>query len=105
MTENITPEVFQKLLSLVALEVPEEEEEYLRGELNNQMISVEVLESIPIDAETDPADHGVPYTEENSPSPRPDQSRLDAHRKDILQQAPETEDDFIVVPDISHEEL
>jgi len=105
MTENITPEVFQKLLSLAALEVPKKEKEYLRGELNNQMISVEILESIPIDAETDPADHGVPYTEENSPSPRSDQSRQDTHRKDILQQAPETEGDFIVVPDISHEEL
>ncbi len=105
MAENITPKVFQRLLELAALEVPEQEGEYLRKELNNQMISIEVLESIPIDAETEPADHGVPYTAENSPSLRSDRSSQDPNREEILSQAPEVDEGFIVVPDISHEEL
>lgn len=105
MTDNITPEIFKKLVKLAALEVSQEEGDYLRRELNNQMVSIEVLESIPIDAETEPADHGVPYTENNSPLPREDVARQDPHREDILGQAPEFEDGYIVVPDISQEEL
>jgi len=69
------------------------------------MVSIEVLESIPIDAETGTAAHGVPYTAMNSPVPREDVTHQDPHREDILKQAPELEDGYIVVPDISHEEL
>lgn len=105
MTENIPPEIFEKLVKLAALEVSREEGEYLRRELNNQMVSIEVLESIPIDAETEPADHGVPYDETNSPHPREDITSQDPHREEILGQAPELEDGYIVVPDISQEEL
>jgi len=105
MTEQITPVDFQRLADLASLELPEEEAEYLRKELNNQMVSIEVLESIPIDADTDTAAHGLPYTENNSPVPRVDESRQDPNRQDILDQAPELEDGYIVVPDISHEEL
>ena len=105
MTDKISPDVFKRLAELASLELLEKEGEYLRKELNNQMISIEVLESIPIDAETGTAAHGVPYTEENSPEPREDVSRQDPNRLDILAQAPELEDGYIVVPDISHEEL
>lgn len=105
MKDNITPEVFQHLVDLASLEVSKAEGEYLRKELNNQMVSIEVLESIPIEAETGTAAHGVPYTENNSPALRDDVSRQDPNREDILAQAPELEDGFIVVPDISHEEL
>jgi len=105
MTENITTRIFEKLVKLAALEVSQEEGQYLRRELNNQMVSIEVLESIPIDAETEPADHGVPYDETNSPLPREDLAQRDPHREDILGQAPELEDGYIVVPDISQEEL
>ncbi len=105
MTDKITPDVFKRLVDLASLELKESEGEYLRKELNNQMVSIEVLESIPIEAETGTAAHGVPYTGENSPEPRDDVSRQDPHRLDILAQAPELEDGYIVVPDISHEEL
>jgi Asp-tRNA(Asn)/Glu-tRNA(Gln) amidotransferase C subunit len=47
----------------------------------------------------------LPYTDKNSPVPREDISFQDPHREDILKQAPELEDGYIVVPDISHEEL
>ena len=105
MSDKITPDDFQRLVDLASLELPLEEAEYLRGELNNQMISIEVLESIPIDAETNTAAHGLPYTEFNSASPREDISRQDPNRQAILDQAPELEDGFIVVPDISNQEL
>jgi len=105
MKDKITPDDFQRLADLASLELPQEEAEYLRGELNNQMISIEVLESIPIEADTGTAAHGLPYTDYNSPSPRKDEASQDPHRQDILDQAPELEDGFIVVPDISHEEL
>lgn len=105
MTERISREDFQKLADLASLELPEAEAEYLRKELNNQMISIEVLESIPIDAETGSAAHGLPYTDLNSPAPRPDETRQDPHREQILAQAPELEDGYIVVPDIAQEEL
>jgi aspartyl/glutamyl-tRNA(Asn/Gln) amidotransferase C subunit len=105
MTEQITPGDFQRLADLASLELPEEEAEYLRKELNNQMLSIEILESIPIDADTGSAAHGLPYTEYNSAIPRVDESRQDPNRQDILDQAPELEDGYIVVPDISQEEL
>ncbi|MEJ2411436.1 MAG: Asp-tRNA(Asn)/Glu-tRNA(Gln) amidotransferase subunit GatC [Anaerolineales bacterium] len=105
MTERISREDFQKLADLASLELPEEEAEYLRKELNNQLISIEVLESIPIDAEISSAAHGLPYTDSNSSQPRPDETRMDSHREEILAQAPELEEGYIVVPDIAQEEL
>ncbi|MFV1950228.1 MAG: aspartyl/glutamyl-tRNA amidotransferase subunit C [Anaerolineales bacterium] len=105
MTEQIAPGDFQRLADLASLELPEEEAEYLRKELNNQMLSIEILESIPIDADTGSAAHGLPYTEYNSAIPRVDESHQDPNRQDILDQAPELEDGYIVVPDISQEEL
>ena len=105
MVEKISQQDFERLAELASLELPEREAEYLRKELNNQMISIEVLESIPIDADTGTAAHGVPYSDYNSPVPREDVSRQDPHREAILKQAPELEDGYIVVPDISHEEL
>lgn len=105
MTDKISPKDFQRLAELASLELPAEEAEYLRKELNNQMLSIEVLESIPIDTEVGAAAHGIPYDEYNSAEPREDISRQDPHREQILEQAPELEDGYIVVPDISHEEL
>ena len=105
MTDKISPEDFDRLTDLATLELPADEAEYLRKELNNQMISIEILESIPIDAEIGTAAHGIPYDELNSAAPREDISRQDPNREEILKQAPELEDGYIVVPDISYEEL
>jgi len=105
MTDKISPEDFERLADLASLELPADEAEYLCKELNNQMLSIEVLESIPIDAKTGSAAHGIPYDEFNSAIPREDVSSQDPNRDEILKQAPELEDGYIVVPDISHEEL
>jgi aspartyl-tRNA(Asn)/glutamyl-tRNA(Gln) amidotransferase subunit C len=105
MSDRITPQDFERLAELASLELSGSEAEYLRRELNNQMISIEVLESIPIEADVATAAHGVPYDSPNSPAPRADEIRQDPNRQDILDQAPELEDGYIVVPDISQEEL
>jgi aspartyl-tRNA(Asn)/glutamyl-tRNA(Gln) amidotransferase subunit C len=105
MADRINPEDFKRLAELASLELPEDEAEYLRKELNNQMVSIEVLESIPIEADTGAAAHGLPYSEYNSPVPREDVAKSNPDREDILKGAPELEDGYIVVPDISHEEL
>lgn len=105
MTDKITPEVFDRLVKLASLELDAEEARYLRRELNHQLVSVEVLEGIPIEEGGETAAHGVPYTEENSPRPREDVIRKDPHREEIMDQAPEVENGYIVVPDISHQEL
>lgn len=105
MTDLITKELFQHLVQLAALELSDEEGEYLRGQLNNQLKAVHELEAIPLDPATPIASHGVPYTpditapkrtDEWNPYPRPD---------DILSQAPETDDRYIIVPEIPHTEL
>jgi aspartyl-tRNA(Asn)/glutamyl-tRNA(Gln) amidotransferase subunit C len=105
MADKISGDDFKHLAELASLELSENEAEYLRKELNNQMVSIEVLESIPIEADTGTAAHGVPYSDYNSSVPRKDISYKDPHREDILTQTPELEDGYIVVPDISHEEL
>lgn len=105
MKEKITPEVFQRLVELAALKLTPEEAQYLRQELNNQLVSIEILEGIPIADDVKAASHGVPYPPEHSPDMREDEIIPDPDREAILNQAPELENGYIVVPDISQEEL
>ena len=44
--QPITPDLFNHLVELAALELSEDEAEYLRQELNNQMKAIEELEAI-----------------------------------------------------------
>lgn len=103
--ETITREIFDHLVELAALELSDEESEYLRGQLNNQLKAVRELEAIPLDAKTVLTPHGVTYTAQTSPALRSDDWVPFPHPEAILDQAPETEDGYIVVPDIPHEEL
>lgn len=105
MTEAIDPGLFEHLVHLAALELAPEEAEYLRRELNNQLEAIHELEAIPLDPTTSATSHGIPYTGEIQPSLRPDAWEPFADAQDILSQAPETSDDYFVVPDIPHEEL
>lgn len=105
MTEPITPELFKHLVQLAALELPPEEAEYLRRQLNNQLKAVHELESIPLDPATPITSHGVPYTPQITPPIRPDEWAPYPEPDQILAQAPETEDRYIVVPEIPHTEL
>jgi aspartyl/glutamyl-tRNA(Asn/Gln) amidotransferase C subunit len=105
MTDPITPEIFNHLVELAALELDSTEAEYIRRQLNNQLKAINELEAIPLDAETHLTSHGVPYTLEISPALRPDEWIPGQNADAILQQAPETEGRYIVVPDIPHTTL
>ncbi len=105
MAEQITSDLFDHLVELAALELEKNEAEYLRQQLNNQLKSIEELQAIPVDPNTPPAAHGIPYTPEISQQLRPDEWHPDPVAEFIIQQAPETEDGYIVVPEIPHTEL
>lgn len=105
MADEISREVFNKMVELAALELSPEEADYLHQQLNNQLTSVAELAAIPLDENTLAASHGVPYTADNSPGVREDKHDPFKNPKEILAQAPDSDEDYFVVPDIPHEDL
>jgi aspartyl-tRNA(Asn)/glutamyl-tRNA(Gln) amidotransferase subunit C len=101
----ITPPIFDHLVELAALELEPDEAAYLRRELNHQLEAIRELEAIQVDPATPITSHGVDYTPEISPLPRPDESRPCSEADEILAQAPETDGRYIAVPDIPHTDL
>lgn len=105
MNDEITPELFTYLVDLAALELDPEEGEYLRRQLNNQLKVIHELERIEIPADTPPAAHGVSFGAALRPALRDDTPLPSDKAQAILQQAPEVEDGYFVVPEIPHTEL
>lgn len=105
MTEKITKEIFDHMVELAALELDEAEAQYLRKELNNQLLAIEELSAIPLPDDIEPAAHGVPYPENLSAPIREDIHKKFADPDAILAGAPEIEDRYFIVPDIQHEDL
>jgi aspartyl-tRNA(Asn)/glutamyl-tRNA(Gln) amidotransferase subunit C len=105
MSDEITPELFRHLVELAALELNPEETEYLRREMNNQLKSIHELVSIPIDSESPIASHGIPYSASISACIRPDKWYAYLEPGKLLAQAPETDEGYIVVPEIPHKDL
>ncbi len=105
MTDEITRELFNKLVDLAALELEKEESEYIRRQLNDQLTSVRELAAVPLDDETPLAAHGVPYTLEASALARKDQHDPFRKPEEILAGAPEEEDRYFITPEIPHEDL
>lgn len=105
MTDEITPELFEHLVDLAAFAFNPDEAEYLRRELNNQLKAIHQLEAVPLDEDIPLASHGVPYTKQTRPSLREDAWQPCENPGDILEQAPQVEDDYIIVPDIPHTKL
>ncbi|MEK6256342.1 MAG: Asp-tRNA(Asn)/Glu-tRNA(Gln) amidotransferase subunit GatC [Chloroflexota bacterium] len=105
MSDQIDKETFNHMVELAALELDDKEAEYLRGELNNQLKAIHELESIPLDDETPATSHGVPYTPEISAQVREDKHIRFPDSEALINQAPESDDGYIVVPDIPHEDL
>jgi aspartyl/glutamyl-tRNA(Asn/Gln) amidotransferase C subunit len=105
MSDPISPEVFNELVQLAALELEAAEAEYLRQQLNNQLKAIDQLESIPLDEALPVTTHGVPYTPEIRPPIRLDEWIACLNPDEILGQAPQAEDRYIVVPEIPHTEL
>jgi aspartyl-tRNA(Asn)/glutamyl-tRNA(Gln) amidotransferase subunit C len=105
MTDAITPEIFEYLVTLAALELTPDEGQYLRQQLNNQLKAIAELERLPIADDVPPAAHGVTYRPGLRPALRDDVHRPSDRAAAILAQAPEVEDGYLVVPDIPHTEL
>ncbi len=105
MDELINKETFSHLVDLAALQMDPDEAEYLRQQLNNQLNAIRELEATPLEEDVPITSHGVPYTPENSPAPREDRWYPYPNPEDIIGQAPEAEDGYIIVPDIPHTDL
>lgn len=103
--EEITEEIFEKLVTFAALELNPEERIYLIKQLNYQLDVVHELESISIDLDTPITSHGVPYTPQISPVMRSDEWIECPNPEAILAQAPQVEEGYVIVPDIPHTEL
>lgn len=105
MAEEITKDIFAKLVSLAALELNPDEGEYLRGQLNKQLMAVHELESIPLSADVPLASHGVPFPAAVSPELRKDTWLPFPDSGEIMEQGPQTSDNYFVVPEILHTRL
>jgi len=105
MPEKISKEVFEHLVDLAAMELSEEEAEYLLGQLNNQLSSIKELSQIEVDDTVQPAAHGVPYSSELSSGVRRDEIKKFPFPDDILKGAPQIEDRYFIVPGVKHEDL
>lgn len=103
--QEFTVEIFNHLVQLAAFELEADEAIYLRNELNSQLKSIRELEAIEVDEGIPITSHGVPYTDAISLALREDEIELSEEADDILEQAPEVDDRYIVSPDIPHEEL
>jgi aspartyl/glutamyl-tRNA(Asn/Gln) amidotransferase C subunit len=105
LSDPITPEVFDHLVQLAALELDPADAAYLRRQLNNQLKAITELEAIPLDETLPVTTHGVPYTPEITPSIRLDEWVACLNPDEILAQAPQIEDRYVIVPEIPHTEL
>lgn len=106
MSEEITPELFARLVELAALELTPDEGEYLRKQLNGQLKAIAELERIPIPDDVPPAAHGIIFPPAIRPSLRDDVPHTNAALAEkILAQAPEVDEGYFIVPEIPHKKL
>lgn len=103
--QEISRPLFDYLVQLAALDLSEEQAQYLLRELNHQLRVIHELAAIPLDEQLPVTTHGVPYVAENRPELRADESQPFSNPQEILHQAPEVEDNYFVVPDIPHTTL
>lgn len=102
---QIDPQTFAHLVELAALDLKAGEGDYLRKELNHQLQAIDELAAIPLDDSVEIAAHGVPYPTDRSAPLRSDEPQTLIDPASILEQAPETEERYLVVPDIPHTTL
>jgi aspartyl-tRNA(Asn)/glutamyl-tRNA(Gln) amidotransferase subunit C len=105
MPDEITPELFNYLVELAALELAPEEAEYLRGQLNHQLRAIHELERILIPDDVPPAAYGVSFPAALRPPLREDVPVPSDKAAALLRGAPECDDGFFVVPEIPPTEL
>jgi len=96
-TKRISPQLFDKLVGLAALELTAEERDYLFEEMNHQLASVKALSQIPLPERIQPSLHGI---ELEGADPRPDEWQPFSNPTEIIALAPESEDGMVAVPDV-----
>ena len=101
----IPPEVFDHLVDLAAFALAEEEKNYLHAQMNHQLNSIRELAEIPLPDGLTITTHGVEYGKDGKPALRKDEWTACENTDEILAQAPDLEDGYIVVPDIPTTEL
>lgn len=105
MNEEIDEKLFQHLVELAALELTDEEAQYLRKQLNQQLQVVHEMDSIPIGQDVPTSAHGIEYTSANSAPIRADVIEPSKKKLDLASIAPQFDDDFIIVPEIPHTKI
>ena len=105
MPDEISPELFAHLVDLAALELTPDESDYLRRQMNNQLKVINELVSIPLDSEIAVASHGIAYSPGISSKNRKDEWSAYPDPDRLLRQAPEIENEYIIVPEIPHKDL
>lgn len=102
---QLTDEIFRHLVDLAQLELDSETASYLKEQLNAQLDVIRQLDDIEVGEDIPASSHGVPYSPLNRGPDRADQVQPSGLADEILENAPETEGRYVVVPDIPHEEL
>jgi aspartyl/glutamyl-tRNA(Asn/Gln) amidotransferase C subunit len=106
MSDPITPALFAHLAELAALDLPADEAEYLRQQLNGQLKAISELERAPVPDDVPLASHGVPFVAALRPALREDVIHTDAAlAARILAQAPEADEGYFIAPEIPHTQL
>lgn len=105
MTDYIDRKTFDHLVGLAAFELDETQSQYLLREMNNQLKAIHELAAIPLEENLPVTSHGVPYTTRISATPRADEWIPFEHPEDIIAQSPQSDDGYIIVPDIPHQTL
>ncbi len=105
MQEAITPELFDYLVELAALELTPDEAQYLRHELNQQLKAIQELERIAVGDDVPPAARGVAYPSEVRAALREDVPVPSDLAATLLAGAPDFDDGYFIVPEIPHQDL
>ena len=105
MNEEISSEVFARLVELASFEFEPEQAEYLRQQLNHQLKAIHELEAIILDERINPAIHGISYADKINPTLREDHAKFYPNTQQIIAQMPEFKDGYVIVPDQKHETL
>ena len=103
--KNISRETFDHLVDLAEFKLEEPEAAYLLKEMNAQLGAIDQLAAIDLDEDVQPAARGVSYPKERRQGLREDEPETFGDPESIHRQAPETQDGYVVVPDIPHTTL
>ena len=101
----IDPETFAHLVELASFEFESDQADYLQLQLNNQLKTIQELEAVPIDENITVEIHGIPCPQSLSQPLREDTSSAFPDRDVLVGLFPRFEDEYVIVPDIPHQEL